>query len=209
MADGAVSGLEAARAEAYSTPLDQIDVSLQDRFVTNTFWPFFERLRHEDPVHYTAASEFGPYWSVTKYNDIMTVETNHQVFSSEKSISIFDQQDEEFQMPMFIAMDPPKHDSQRKVIAPIVSSENLANMAVLIRERAGKILDELPIGEPFDWVDRVSVELTIQMLATLFDFPFEERRKLQYWSDLTTSDTSEEMTQEDIRNEFMACAMYF
>ena len=41
-------------------------------------------------MHYCAESEFGPYWSVTKYNDIMTVETNHQVFSSEKSISIFD-----------------------------------------------------------------------------------------------------------------------
>ncbi len=208
MADDAAT-FDAARAEAYSTPLDKLDPSVQERFVNNTFWPFFERLRNEDPVHYSAESEFGPYWSVTKYNDIMTVETNHQVFSSEKSISIYDQQDEDFQMPMFIAMDPPKHDSQRKVIAPIVSSENLANMAVLIRERAGKILDELPIGEPFDWVDRVSVELTIQMLATLFDFPFEERRKLQYWSDLTTSDTSEEMTQEDIRNEFMACAMYF
>src|ERR1700722_8511664 len=206
MADDATI-FDAARAEAYSTPIHRIDVSLEDRFVNNTIWPFFERLRHEDPVHYTAESEFGPYWSVTKYNDIMTVETNHQVFSSEKSISIYDQADEDFQMPMFIAMDPPKHDSQRKVIAPIVSSENLANMAVLIRERAGKILDELPIGEPFDWVDRVSVELTIQMLATLFDFPFEERRKLQYWSDLTTSDV--EMPQEEIRNEFMACAMYF
>jgi cytochrome P450 len=209
MADDASSLNDAARLEAYATPLDKIDVAIQERFATNTFWPFFERLRREDPVHYTAESDFGPYWSVTKYNDIMTVETNHAVFSSEKSISIFDNQDDDFQMPMFIAMDPPKHDEQRKVIAPIVSSENLAKMAELIRERAGNILDELPIGEPFDWVDRVSVELTIQMLATLFDFPFEERRKLQYWSDLTTSEPSEEATQEDIRNEFMACAMYF
>ena len=88
---------------------------------------------------------------------------------------------------MFISMDPPKHDAQRKTIAPIVSSENLRNMAPLIRERAGKILDELPVGEPFDWVQRVSVELTTQMLATLFDFPFEERSKLTYWSDMITN----------------------
>ena len=134
MADGAVSGLEAARAEAYSTPLDQIDVSLQDRFVTNTFWPFFERLRHEDPVHYTAASEFGPYWSVTRFEDIIAIETNHGVFSSEKSVSIGDNDGGDagadgFELPMFISMDPPKHDAQRKTIAPIVSSENLRNMA--------------------------------------------------------------------------------
>jgi cytochrome P450 len=110
---------------------------------------------------------------------------------------------------MFIAMDPPKHDAQRKVISPIVSPHNLAAMEPIIRERAGKILDELPIGETFDWVDRVSVELTTQMLATLFDFPFEERRKLTYWSDLTTTDTSDTMTQDEVRAELMGCATYF
>jgi cytochrome P450 len=207
MADDAI--FDAARAEAYATPLDKIDPSVQERFVTNTFWPFFERLRREDPVHYTAESEFGPYWSITKYNDIMTVETNHQVFSSEGKISIYDPEADDFQTPMFIAMDPPKHDAQRKTIAPIVSTENLAKMAPLIRSRAAKILDELPIGEPFDWVDRVSVELTVQMLATLFDFPFEERRKLKYWSDLATTDMSDVMTIEEGRAELMACAAYF
>ncbi len=208
MADDATI-FDAARAEAYSTPLDKIDVSIEDRFVNDTIWPFFERLRREDPVHYTAESAYGPYWSVTTFNDIMTVETNHQVFSSEGAIGIYDPQPDDMQMPMFIAMDPPKHDAQRKTIAPIVSSENLAIMAPLIRERAGKILDELPIGEPFDWVDRVSVELTVQMLATLFGFPFEERRKLKYWSDLATTDTSDTMTREEAQAEFMAIAAYF
>ncbi|MEJ0064764.1 MAG: cytochrome P450 [Caulobacteraceae bacterium] len=208
MADDA-SIFDAARAEAYSTPIDKIDPSVQDRFVTNTIWPFFERLRHEDPVHYTAESEFGPFWSVTKFNDIMTVETNHAAFSSEGAISIYDPQPDDMQMPMFIAMDPPKHDAQRKTIAPIVSFESLSAMGPLIRERAGKILDELPIGEPFDWVDRVSVELTVQMLATLFGFPFEERRKLKYWSDLATTDTSDSMTREEGQAEFMAIAAYF
>ena len=200
--------LAAARDEAYATALDGLDVSIDERFQKNTIWPFFERLRNEDPVHYTAESAFGPYWSITRYNDIVAVETNHKVFSSEGSISIFDQ-DDDFQMPMFIAMDPPKHDEQRKVISPIVSPNSLANMEPIIRERAGKILDELPIGETFDWVDRVSIELTTQMLATLFDFPFEERRKLTYWSDLATNDQSEVMTQEQVRSELIGCAMYF
>jgi cytochrome P450 len=208
MADDAGILIEAARDEAYSTPLDQIDMSLGQRFQDNTIWPFFERLRHEDPVHYTAESEFGPYWSITRYDDIMAVETNHGVFSSEGSITLNDPQ-EDFTLPMFIAMDPPKHDAQRKVISPIVSQHNLANMEPLIRERAGKILDELPIGETFDWVDRVSVELTTQMLATLFDFPFEERRKLTYWSDIAAGDVNEEMTEDEAKAELFACAAYF
>jgi len=208
MADDAAI-FDAARAEAYSTPLDKIDVSLQDRFVTNTFWPFFERLRREDPVHYCAESEFGPYWSVTKFDDIVEVETHHGVFSSQGAISIYDPQPDDMQMPNFIAMDPPKHDEQRKTVAPIVSSDSLANFAPLIRSRAAKILDELPIGEPFDWVERVSVELTVQMLATLFDFPFEERHKLRYWSDLAVTDMSDVMTREQVQAEFLACGGYF
>ncbi len=210
MADDSSAIFDAARAEAYATPLDKIDVSNQDRFVTNTFWPFFERLRKEDPVHYCAESEFGPYWSITRFEDIMTVEVNHQVFSSEGAIGIYDRAEtDDFVMPMFIAMDPPKHDQQRKVIQPIVNSENLAAFAPLIRERAAKILDELPIGEPFDWVDRVSIELTTQMLATLFDFPFDERRKLTFWSDLATTDMSDVMTEEEARAELLACAYRF
>jgi cytochrome P450 len=210
MADGAVNLLDEARAEAYATPLDQIDLSVPERFRDNTMWPFFERMRQEDPVHYTAESPHGPYWSITKFDDIIAVETNHQVFSSESGITIEDG-DDEHPLPMFIAMDPPKHDEQRKVVSPIVSPHNLANMEPIIRERAGKILDELPIGEPFDWVDRVSVELTTQMLCTLFDFPWDDRRKLTRWSDIVTAGPDSDLveSQEAAWNEIMECAAYF
>ena len=174
---------------AKSLALDQIDVSDIELWRTDSFWPYFERLRREDPVHYCKDSFFGPYWSVTRFNDIMAVDTNHEAFSSEASlggITILDQKDD-VSLPMFIAMDPPKHDEQRKTVSPIVSPPNLALMEPIIRERAGRILDELPIGETFDLVDRVSIELTGQMLATLFDFPFEQRRKLTYWSDVATT----------------------
>jgi cytochrome P450 len=210
MADGAMSPMRAAREEAWSTPLDEIDVSVGERFVSDTFWPFFERLRAEAPVHHGNSPEFGPFWSVTRYHDIVAIETNHQVFSSEGSVSIGDNDEsDDFKLPMFIAMDPPKHDAQRKVIAPIVSTENLKTMEGLIRERAGKILDELPMGESFDWVDKVSIELTTQMLATLFGFPFEERRKLTYWSDIVTTDMSDVMTIDEAKAELMGCAAYF
>jgi cytochrome P450 len=153
-------------------------------------WPYFERLRKEAPVHYTAQSEFGAYWSVTKYNDIMAVDTNHQVFSSEFTlggITIGGGTQNFDPLPMFIAMDPPKHDVQRKTVSPAVSPANLQILAPLIRERAAKILDDLPIGEEFDWVDLVSKELTAMTLATLFDVPQEDRRKLTYWSDVVTA----------------------
>ena len=210
MADGAGDILKDARAEAYSMPLDQINPATPERFRANTLWPFFERLRAEDPVHYTAEHEFGPYWSVTRYADIMTVDTNHGVFSSEGGITIANQ-DADFRLPMFIAMDPPKHDAQRKAVSPIVSPHNLANLEPLIRERLCGILDALPVGETFDWVDRVSIELTTQMLATLFDFPWEDRRKLTRWSDVATANPQSGIVEsEDARRaELMECADYF
>ena len=181
-----------AAADAYSLPLDSIDVS-DPRLYQDDIWPpFFERLRREDPVHYTADGMYGSFWSVTKYKDIMQVELNPQIYSSDASlggITITDRP-AQYRRPSFISMDPPVHDEQRKVVSPIVAPLNLQKFAGTIRERAAQILDGLPRNEAFNWVDRVSVELTGQMLATLFDFPFEDRRKLTYWSDVATMDVN-------------------
>ncbi|MBV1882745.1 MAG: cytochrome P450 [Pseudomonadales bacterium] len=174
--------------DPYEVALENYDVSQREIYQSNTMWGFFDRLRKEDPVHYCKESRFGPYWSITKFEDIMEVEGNPEVFSSEPSIAIMDAApDSDYDMQMFIAMDEPKHGDQRRTVQSSVAPRNLANMESLIRERVCKILDELPIGETFDWVDKVSIELTGQMLATLFDFPFEKRRKLTYWSDVATA----------------------
>ena len=190
MADGNMANLAQARDDAYATPLDKLDPAQPALFQADTMWPIFERLRAEDPVHYTAEHEFGPYWSITKYNDIMAIDTDHNRFSSDflkGGITIASGQANMDPLPMFIAMDPPKHDVQRKVVSPAVSPMNLQVMEPLIRERAAAILDSLPIGEEFDWVELVSKELTGMTLATLFDMPQEDRRKLVYWSDVVTA----------------------
>jgi len=187
MADGAIANLRAqAEQEAWSLPLEELNPAQPALFQADAHWAMFDRLRNENPVHYTREHEYGPYWSITRYNDIMAVDTNHQVFSSEGGITIAEPPGGE-PLPMFIAMDPPKHDVQRKTVSPAVSPMNLQRLAPLIRERAGKILDELPIGEEFDWVDKVSKELTGMTLATLFGMPQEDRRQLIYWSDVVTA----------------------
>jgi cytochrome P450 len=209
--DRELTDLQGKAAEhAYSIPLESFNMVNAELFRSDTIWPYFERLRKEDPVHLCRESEFGPYWSVTKYNDIMAVDTNHEVFSSEPGITVVDPKDD-FRLPMFIAMDPPKHDVQRKTVSPIVSGPNLQALEPVIRERAGKILDDLPIGETFDWVDKVSIELTTMTLATLFDFPWEDRRKLTRWSDVATANPASGIVEsEDHRRaELFECVDYF
>ena len=174
--------------DPYSIPLEQYDVAQSALFHTNTMWPFFGRLRKEEPVHYCASSmEHGdPYWSVTKFKDIMEVEGNPQVYSSADGISIRKNR-ASFNTTSFIGMDEPEHGNQRRTVQGVVAPTNLARLEPIIRQRVCGILDALPVGETFNWVERVSIELTTQMLATLFDFPFEERRKLTFWSDVATS----------------------
>jgi cytochrome P450 len=196
--------------DPYAVPLDQIDVSRPELMQSDTHWGYFERLRAEDPVHYCANSMFGPYWSITKFNDIMEIEKNHQDFSSEQGITLPDRP-EDFTTPNFISMDPPKHDVQRKTVQGVVAPMNLAKLESTIRSRAQKILDSLPVGETFNWVDLVSIELTTQMLATIFDFPFDDRRKLTYWSDMATSGelAGGPTPETERRAALMECLEYF
>ena len=193
-------------------PLDQIAPADATRFEANTIFPMFARIREEDPVHYTADSPWGAYWSITKFEDIIAIDKDHENFSSEKGGILIGDPEEDFDIPNFIAMDPPKHDDQRKTVTGIVAPRNLAEMESLIRSRVQTILDSLPIGEEFNWVDKVSIELTTQMLATLFDFPFEDRRKLTLWSDMATAsplvgDTN--VSKEERETALLECLEYF
>ncbi|MBT5202585.1 MAG: cytochrome P450 [Gammaproteobacteria bacterium] len=173
--------------DAYDLELDDLDPSHPSLFVNDTIWPHFERLRNEDPVHFHENSMMGPYWSVSKYHDIMYVDSHHELFSSQQQkggIALGGvARDEQYALPMFIQEDPPKHDAQRKVVTPLFIPRQLTDLEPLIRSRAGEILDNLPGNEEFNWVRKVSVELTAQMLATLFDVPQEDRLKLIEWSD--------------------------
>lgn len=197
--------------DACCIPLSNLDISEAKRFQDDSIWGCFERLRREDPVHYCHDSPYGPYWSVTKYRDIVTVDTNHKAFSSEQGVTIVDVPDQHW-TPSFIKMGPPKHRDQRDTVSPIVAPENLAKLESLIRSRVRTILDKLPRNHAFNWVDMVSIELTAQMLATLFDFPFEDRRLLTHWSDVavTTPKPGQAIDSWDKRSRILSeCLDYF
>jgi len=196
-----------ARERAYSTPLSEFNVAEVSHFTSDTHWPWFERLRREDPVHYCPESAYGAYWSVTRFQDIVAVDSNHEAFSSSSELGGIMIADawEPAADSSFIALDPPDHDAQRRVVSPTFSSAGMMAMEPLIRERAAAILDELPVGETFDFVDKVSIELTSQMLATLFDYPFDQRRNLPKISDMALSGPPRgDMTPEEMMERHQA-----
>lgn len=171
--------------QAAEPSVDPLDVSRPELYRDDTWHAPFARLRAEAPVYRCEHSDYGPYWSVSAYKPIVEVESLPELYSSEAGgITLADFIPEsDVRMPMFIARDRPVHTGQRRTVAPAFTPSEMVRMSEDIRHRTADLLDTLPWNTRFDWVDTVSIELTTQMLAILFDFPWEDRRKLTFWSD--------------------------
>ena len=205
--------------DPYSVDIDKINPANNDWFGKNLDIDVFKRLREESPVHFTADSQAGPYWSVSGYEDVKAIDMNHKTFSSDimnggirlGGQPMSEPPDAIFHLPMFIMQDQPIHTDQRQVVAPMFTQGHLGNFEQLIRERTESILDALPDGETFNWVDKVSIELTSRMLATLFDVPQEDRLKLIHWSDTVERITDPDFfeTPEEGFQELWKCFEYF
>lgn len=211
--------LESPIPDPYTLDLADLNPANGRLFAEDKYEAYFKRLREEDPVHLSETDFTGRFWNLTLYEDIKAVDQNDAQFSSAKGFVLGPRLDARLpddslsalNLPMFIGMDNPQHNDQRKTVSPIVGPSSLARMQPIIRERVQQILDGLPVGEEFDWVQRVSIELTTQMLATLFDFPFEQRSKLTYWSDVATAQPGTGVIDsEEQRNQVMIeCVTYF
>jgi cytochrome P450 len=180
-----------ATLERTASPIAPIDVSRAELYAEDRWQEPFRQLRAAAPIQFVPESKFGPYWSISTYKPIVYVEALPKLFSSSweyGGISIaFDSDkplENEIRQPMFIAMDPPNHTAQRRTVAPSFGPSEVAELRAEVQARTAEVLDSLPVGEAFDWVQRVSIELTTGMLARLFDFPWEERHKLTHWSDV-------------------------
>ena len=199
--------------------IDQINPHNPHLFLEDRWQDHFARLRAEDPVHLNELETSGRYWSVTKYEDVRAVDGDWETYSSAKGITLglkeiatAEENEGQVGIQTFIAMDPPEHTAQRKTVRSVSAPSNLRNIEPMIRERTAELLDSLPEGESFDWVDTVSIELTTLMLATLFDFPMEDRRKLTRWSDIVFAIPGPGgvvETQQQKIDELLECVDYF
>lgn len=203
-------------AGAADLSIDEINPLNAHLFREHRWQDHFARLRAEDPVHFNELETAGRYWSVTKYDDVRAVDGDWKTFSSAPGITlgpkVIDRPDGGPQLTSFISMDPPKQTEQRNTVRSVAAPKNLRNVEPLIRERTISVLDSLPEGETFDWVDTVSVELTTMMLATLFDFPFEDRSLLTRWSDVVFAIPQPGGIVESLEEkhaEMIGCIRYF
>ncbi len=186
----------AAPARNTARPLTPIDVSDAALYTEDRWQEPFAQLRETMPLSWCPESPYGPYWSVASHRLIQQVEALPDLYSSQDAITIVDPV-EEIAFDNFIAMDRPRHTEQRRVVQPSFNPSEMKRREEEIRRRTKDLFDSLPRGEPFDWVEQVSIPLTIGMICVLFDFPWEERHDLKRWSDWASEvspDRSEERT---------------
>jgi cytochrome P450 len=193
----ATAALEPARA------INTVDVSDNALYVENSWRVPFARLRAEMPVSWCPQSPYGPYWSVVTHGLIQQVELDTATYSSEIGNITIQEGVAGHEFPNFIAMDPPRHTDQRKVVAPAFNPSQMLKLEKLVRARTKQLMDELPQGEEFDWVERISIPLTIGMLCILFDMPFDEWRDIKLWSDLG-SNVAPDTNTDEYYQHFMA-----
>ncbi len=211
------AAIGASVPDASELSLEEINPLNAHLFAENRWQSHFARLRAEDPVHLNEIPSAGRYWSITKYDDVRQVDGDWKTFSSQSGITLGPPVtgvpgEGAVQTGSFIAMDPPTHSEQRGTVRSVSAPKALRGLEPTIRERTIDILDSLPDGETFDWVDKVSIELTTMLLATLFDFPWEDRRKLTRWSDIVFAIPEPGgvvETQEQKREEMMEMVQYF
>ena len=192
--------------------VDPLDVTRPEIYRDDVWQEPFRELRARGGIYRCENSAFGPYWSITTYKPLVEVESLPDIYSSQAGgITLADIEEGDVRMPMFIAMDRPKHTGQRRTVAPAFTPSEMVRMTDDIRRRTAEVLDSLPVGEGFDWVDKVSIELTTQMLAILFDFPWEDRRKLTFWSDWAGDiEIAKDPEKKQVRlNHLWECAAYF
>lgn len=192
-----------------STFINDFDLLDFKLFSDDTYLKVFEYLRENEPVYRQSGHpEVGDFWNITKYKDIVAVDTNHQIYSSEGSFLAQDM-DKEFPLPMFMAMDDPLHNYFRRLFLPVFQNRNIADLEEIIRDKTRHILSALPLNERINWVEHVSIELTSQILAVIFDFPIEDRSKLVKWSNAAIITAQNNQSPTDRRNDIMECLDYF
>jgi cytochrome P450 len=177
----ATAALERDRAIA------PVDVSDNALYVEDRWQEPFAWLRANAPVSWRPDSPYGGYWSVVTHDLIQQVEIDAATWSSEIGNITIGDMIEGASFPNFIAMDPPRHTAQRKVVAPAFNPSQMLTRERQVRERTRALFDALPRGETFDWVSRVSIPLTMGMLCILFDMPFEDADDLKLWSDISSN----------------------
>ena len=173
-----------------------VDITSHDTFVEGVPHETFKWLRANDPVHWTEETDGGRgFWSVTRYDDVLNVSRNSEIFSSRLGIRLEDMDDEETEARRtLMEMDAPEHTQLRRLVSRPFSPKSVAEYEDSVREIAVEIIEKLRGQDEFDFVQAVSRELPMRMLGRLLGLPAEDLDWLVQRGDALIGNSDPEFT---------------
>jgi cytochrome P450 len=148
-------------------------------------------LRRSTPVAWIpepASESFGGgpgFWYLTRHADVVTAGRHPEVFSSYAGgawVRDLSALELEIQRQTMLGIDPPTHTRMRKIINKAFTPRVIAAMAESVDRHADNVVASLGSGGEIDWVEKVSSELPLLVLADILGVPSAERHLLFDWT---------------------------
>ena len=169
--------------------MDLADIDLSDpgNFVAGVPYEWFAQLRRQSPVHWhpDPDSDGGGFWAVTRYEDCVGVNRDYEHFSSARRTSLFRDFDEELldqQRMMMVNMDPPMHTRYRRLVNKGFTPRMIRDLEAKVVVATDGIIDSVCEKGSADFVEQISAELPLQVIADLVGVPQEDRHLVFDWS---------------------------
>jgi methyl-branched lipid omega-hydroxylase len=206
-------------APPLDVPLDEIDLASWD------FWDLddeyrdgaFATLRREAPISFwrepvSEGFDEGPgHWALTKFDDVHFASRHPQLFSSEPSIVINDQNPDlnEF-FSSIIVMDDPRHTRLRNIVSRAFTPKVVARTETSVRDRVRRLVDEMITSHPDgkgEAVAELAGPLPLQVICDMLGIPEEDHEKVFHWTNVILGASDPDITKD--YDEFVKVSMDF
>jgi cholest-4-en-3-one 26-monooxygenase len=178
----------------------QVDLFDPDTFVTGVPHEWFAWLREHDPVHLNPEPDGPGFWAVTRYEDVVTVSRDPELFSSWRGSALLADlppEDLEGMRLQLIHMDPPEHTALRAIVSRAFTPRMIASLRDHVAQLAAEIVDAVAPKGKCDFVTEVAAELPLQVIAETLGVPREDRWRLFDWSNRLIGMEDPEYGSED------------
>ena len=167
---------------------------------------YLRRLRREAPVcwHPQPGPEVkcnskldAGYWVLSKYQDVIDVSRNPQLYSSYAGTAfLFDPKPEDVPalQTQLINMDPPGHVKYRRLVQRGFTPRMVAELEPRIRAHARRIVDNVARKGSCEFVTELACELPLILICELMGIPEEDRQQIFDWSNALIGGDDPEMT---------------
>ena len=128
-------------------------------------------LRKNEPVAYYDGGVVDPFWLITRYEDVVAISRNPELWSSAERMSLEQTRSAGLPMHSMVDMDPPEHTKHRKIFQDWLKPKNVRRLEVRLRELARELIDEMAQHEEGDFVERVATLHPLRMICELLGIP--------------------------------------